>query len=94
MSTPVLHVLSVLLGFQCSVSTSVSKCRRWEPEGPFREHGQGLGGGEQEEGRGREGQETSPRKSRAGAGRTKTGGPSRLHAQRSKLTDRDLKNGF
>lgn len=65
MSILVPHVLSGCFGFLCSVSFSLSQCRRWEPQGPFREHGQGFRGGEQEEGRGGEGQETSQRESRA-----------------------------
>lgn len=87
MSILVLHVLSGFLGFLCSVSLSLSQCRCWEPKGPFREHGQGLWGGEQEEGWGGEGQETSQRKSRARAGQTKTGGLRLLHTNGSKSTD-------
>lgn len=83
MSMHVLHVLSGFFGFIHSI-LSFSQCRRWKPEGPFWEHGQGLRGGEQEEGRGGEGQETSKRESRARAGQTKTGGLRFLHANRSK----------
>lgn len=82
----VLHVLSGFFGFLHSI-LSFSQCRRWKPKGPFWEHGQGLRGGEQEEGRGGEGQKTSKRESRARAGQTKTGGLRLLHANRSKSID-------